>query len=111
MWQGWVNGILGVWLFITPFFYFTPSTYAWHNFIVGLVIGFCGFSMSRVRQWEGVLSILVGLWLVISTFIPVLRMYPGVYYNNMITGALAAIAGFSAVYENVSKKRPVQKPA
>lgn len=110
MWQGWVNGILGVWLFITPFFYFLPSTYAWHNFIVGIVIGLSGFSMSRVRQWEGVLSIVVGVWLIVSTFILALRVFPGVYYNNMITGFLAAIAGFSAVYE-ASHKRPVHKPA
>jgi hypothetical protein len=29
----------------------------------------------------------------------------------MIMGTLAAIAGFSAVYANASRKRPVHKPA
>lgn len=109
MWQGWVNGFLGVWLFITPFFYFSPQVYSWHNFLFGIIIGFIGISMMRFTQWEGILSVIVGIWLIISTFVLPFVMYPGIFYNNMITGVLAAIAGFSAIYDTSGGGRTVPR--
>jgi len=117
MWQGWVNGILGIWLIITAFFGASRAFYAWDNFIVGIIIAICGFSMLNVRSWQGTVSIIVGIWLIISAFIPQLHYGAGVYWNDIISGVVALIAGFAAApgrgaepYRPIGQ-RPMQRPA
>jgi hypothetical protein len=97
MLRGWINGILGIWLFITPFFGASTGFYAGNDFIVGLIVGLVGLSMVGVKGWQGWLSAIVGLWLIISAFIPGLHLGSGVYANNLICGILGMIAGFAAV--------------
>jgi hypothetical protein len=53
--------------------------------------------MVGVKGWQGWLSAIVGLWLIISAFIPGLHLGSGVYANNLICGILGMIAGFAAV--------------
>ncbi|HVW66669.1 MAG TPA: SPW repeat protein [Candidatus Peribacteraceae bacterium] len=43
MWQQWVNGILGLWVLITPFLGLTGQAYIWTLVITGIVIAVLGF--------------------------------------------------------------------
>ncbi len=96
MWNGWIIGILGVWAFIAPFIGLTPMGFAWSHWIVGVVAGVLGYAMLRSRAVEGWITGIAASWLFISGFIPGLRAGPGVWWNNLIVGAILAIFGFVA---------------
>ncbi len=76
MWTGWVIGILGIWMVISPFL---------------------GFASVGARPWQGWLAGIVGVWLFIAGFIPGLRFDGGVYWNDILCGIAFVIFGFAAV--------------
>jgi hypothetical protein len=96
VWNGWVVGIAGVWAFISPFVHLQPRGDAWSDWIVGVVAAVLGFAMMRERPAESWISGIVGVWMFIAGFIPALLMHPGVWWNNLIVGAILAIFGFAA---------------
>ncbi len=97
MWQGWVNGILGAWIFISAFFTFAPRGNMWNDIIVGVVTAIVGFLMVKERPWQGWLTGLLGIWLIIAGFIPGLQMHTGNLWNHIIVGVLMMIGGFGAL--------------
>lgn len=102
MLRGWIIGILGVWLFILPFFAEYPAFSAWWNtFLVGIVIVGIGLSMVNIKHWQGWISVWLGLWLILSSFLPILHHGTGFYINNIICGIIGMIAGFGTYYINL----------
>ncbi|MBS0656352.1 MAG: SPW repeat protein [Verrucomicrobia bacterium] len=49
MWQSWINGILGVWLFFSAWLLSSPSAMAANAVIVGIIVAVLGF-------WQAVSS-------------------------------------------------------
>jgi uncharacterized membrane protein YuzA (DUF378 family) len=96
MWNGWVVGIAGVWTFIAPFFALQPSGHAWSHWIVGVVAAVFGFTMMPERPTESWVCGIAGIWMFIAGFIPGLLVAPGIWWNNLIVGAILAIFGFAA---------------
>jgi len=43
MWQNWLNGILGLWILISPFFGLSESAMTTNLVIVGIVVAVLGF--------------------------------------------------------------------
>lgn len=43
MWEQWVNGILGVWLVISPFLGLSPNAMTTNLVIVGILVAIFGF--------------------------------------------------------------------
>lgn len=93
---GWVTGILGIWVGITPFFGASPAFYAWNNWIAGAIVAILGFSMIASRPAEGWISGLVGVWLFISGFIPSLLLGSGLWWNSIPVGVVLLVVGFAA---------------
>ncbi len=96
MWTGWVIGILGIWMIITPFLGFSPLGNAWDNWIVGVICAILGFASMGARRWQGLLAGIVGVWLFIAGFIPGLRYSPGVYWDDILVGIAFIVFGFAA---------------
>ena len=96
MWNGWIVGIAGVWAFVAPFVGLGSRGYAWTDWAVGAVAAVFGWTMMRERPTESWISGIVGIWMFIAGFIPGLLMAPGVWWNNLIVGAILAIFGFAA---------------
>jgi hypothetical protein len=96
VWNGWIVGIAGVWAFIAPFIGLKAMGYAWSDWIVGVVAVVLGFAMMRERPTESWISGVTGIWMFIAGFIPSLLAAPGVWWNNLIVGAILAIFGFAA---------------
>lgn len=96
MFSGWVIGAFGIWTFVIPFIGATPMGYAWNDWVVGIVSAVLGFAMTRNRPTEGWITGILGVWLFIAGFIPALLSAPGVWWNNLIVGALLMIFGFAA---------------
>lgn len=97
MWQGWINGLLGLWLVLAAFLKLTPAGNLWDNLIVGVVVAIVGFLMISKKSWQGWTSGLLGVWLIIAAFIPSLQTHTGNLWNDLIVGVVVAIAGFAAL--------------
>jgi len=97
MWQAWVNGILGLWVFIAAFLSFSTKGIFWNDLIVGVIVAIVGFLMVKEKPWQGWLTGLLGLWLIIASFIPGLLTQTGNMWNGIIVGVLLIIGGFGAL--------------
>jgi SPW repeat-containing protein len=69
-WQDWVNLVLGIWLFFSPWLLgFRPSMpqQSWNFFIVGIAfIVFAGFALNLRTIWEEWVNLALGVWMIIS---------------------------------------------
>ncbi len=97
MWQAWVNGILGLWIFIAAFLNFGQTGNFWNDLIVGIIVAVVGFLMVKEKPWQGWLTGLLGIWLIIAAFIPSLLVGSGNLWNDLIVGVLVMIGGFGAL--------------
>ena len=97
MWQAWVNGILGLWIFIAAFLYMGKTGNFWNDLLVGIVAAVVGFLMVKDKPWQGWLTGLLGIWLIIAAFIPSLIVGSGNLWNDLIVGVLMMIGGFGAL--------------
>jgi hypothetical protein len=104
MWNGWIIAILGVWSFIAPFAGLASPEYAWSHWIVGAVTLVLGFGMTRDRPAEGWITGIAGSWLFISGFIGALLTAPGIWWNNLIVGAVLVVFG---IVSAVAGDRPM----
>lgn len=99
MWQAWTIGILGLWLIAASFLKFGPVGILLDNLIVGIIVGIVGFLVVKIKvsSWQGWTAGILGIWLIVASFIPSLRTYTPNLWNDLITGVLVAIAGFAAL--------------
>ena len=105
MWQAWVNGLLGVWVFIAAFLSFSSTGNLWNDLLVGIVAAIVGFLMVKEKPWQGWLTGLLGLWLIVAAFIPSLVTHTGNMFNGVIVGVLLMIGGFGALGEGHSMQQ------
>lgn len=93
-WQDWVNLLLAVWLFISPWVlnYTGLGAAAWNAWIVAVVIGVIAVAaLSQYARWEEWTNLVLGLWLVISPWVLAVAAPPVVYWNFVIIGLLIAV--------------------
>jgi len=69
----------------------------WSNLLSGAVIAIAGFSFAKEKPENGWIAGILGIWILISGFIPGLQIAPGLLWNGIIAGAIVAIDGFSAM--------------
>ena len=109
MWQSFILLIIAIWLIIVPFFGAMWAFYGWNNFIAGIYIVIMGVVLSVSRLvWLSAWAMLLGIWMVISSFIPALRHGVGVYWNEITTGivlGIGALAGIIVSYLQMSAQR------
>jgi hypothetical protein len=94
MWQSWIIGFLGVWIFITPFFKFSPVGNFWNLFVCGIIITIAGFSMAEKNVMDGKWSAYLGIWLIFAAFLPWIQAYGGSLWNGIVVGLILAKFGF-----------------
>ena len=72
-WQDWLNLLIGIWLFISPWVIgFAGADYgaSWNAWILGVaVVVFSAIAVSMPQAWEEVINILLGIWMVISSWV------------------------------------------
>jgi hypothetical protein len=73
-WQDWVMLILGIWLFVSPFwmsgFESMGGRAAVNAYIFGvLTVAFAWAALATARRWEEWVELAIGIWLVISPFV------------------------------------------
>jgi len=96
MWQGWVNGILGLWLIVASFTVTGSKTYNLMNGLITgvvlLVLGIWG-AVSH-RCWQGYAIAAIGAWMIVAgIWFP--ANYMGNVANDIIAGMAVAVVSFS----------------
>lgn len=93
LWQDWVNVVLGVWLFIAPFFGIGAGDPAavWNSYIMGLAVALIALAaVSEPRKWEEWTNLIIGVWLIIAPFVLGFTEQQGATWNQIIVGILVA---------------------
>src|SRR3954462_15060849 len=96
-WQDCVMLVVGVWLFLSPFwmaaYASSSNAAAWNAYVMGaLVVAFSWAALVNRRMWEEWVNLAVGVWLIIAPF--VLAFYAGQVgagWNQIIAGLIVAI--------------------
>lgn len=94
-WQDWVNLVLGLWLFASPWVLgYADTTAAWNAYALGAaIVVFAAIAANAPHAWEEVVNALLGVWLVISPFVLGFSDARTVTYHTIIMGLL--VAGFA----------------
>jgi hypothetical protein len=97
-WQDWLNLLLAVWLFVSPWVLgFAASgggasVAAWNACIVAVVIAVLSIAaLARAEPWEEWVNILAGIWLFISPWVLKFSGNRHALWNALIVGALVII--------------------
>lgn len=107
-WQDWVNLILGIWLFLSPWFGIgVTETAAWNSWIFGAVIAvMAGWALANPQVWEEWVNLVVGIWVLIAPFVLGFTELEGAMWNHIIVGLIVAADAAWAMAQ-----RPEQRTA
>ena len=92
--KGWINGILGLWLFTSVFLGLSSAIYTINDISVGIIVLMVNFSFVHDKSWSVRIANIFALWLIFTAFIPDLVRGIGFYFNNIVVGMIFLIAGF-----------------
>ena len=107
-WPNWLNLVLAIWLFISPwvigFAHGTggaeavvpagPGVAAWNAWVIAIIVGVLSIAaITRLAVWEDWINLVLGVWLFFS---PWILSYAGIgqaMWNSLVVGFLIAIFG------------------
>jgi hypothetical protein len=88
-WQDWVVLVLGVWLFLSPYFFGYTGAPATNSYVIGLAVTlFAVLALIDSRMWEEWINLALGAWLIISPFVLGFSAQQVATYNHIIVGLL-----------------------
>ncbi|HEY5616515.1 MAG TPA: hypothetical protein VIK60_01145 [Vicinamibacterales bacterium] len=82
----WIVGIAGLLFALSGFIPFTPPVHVWTAIVFGTAIGTFGFLAAAERSWAGALVALMGIAIVVSSFLGLLQTGPGHMWWNLVIG-------------------------
>ena len=101
-WQDWANLVLGVWLILSPWllgFSGTPAA-MWNAVLVGVVVGLMALMHLRGGpMWEEWVSVVLGVWLLLSPWILGISGMGNAMWNAVIVGLLVGALALSVTRE------------
>ena len=90
-----IIGLFGVWLIVAAIWRFVPVEEIWSDLVAGIVTAILGFSFTGAYPGNGWVCGIAGLWVIASAFIAGLHAGRGILINNIITGLVLIVAGFT----------------
>lgn len=100
-WQDWVNLVLGVWLFVSPwtFGYTDNPVYAAMNaYATGAaIVVFAAVAVYMPKVWEEWVNMALGIWLIVSPMALNFTSHMASTMNAVILGILVAVFTASAM--------------
>ena len=92
-----INLILGFWLFLTPwvFGFVAETAPSWTAWLSGIAIAaFAIAAIAAFAEWEEWISLLLGVWVVVSVWVVGFAAHATVTWVNVLTGiAVIVVAG------------------
>ncbi len=110
-WQDRVNLVLGLWLFLSPFFGIgagsTPAV--WHSYIFGATVALVSLgALAKPQMWEEWTNLCIGLWLIAAPYALGFSTVQVATWNHLIVGiVVAAGALWAAVLPGTPRMRHV----
>ena len=92
-----ILGTLGVWLLVSAMLMQSGPANTTNLIIVGVISAISGLTLTVKKSIEGWTGALLGLWLIISAFIPSIQTIPYKYCNAFIIGAIFIVIGFAKI--------------
>lgn len=109
-WENWVNLILGVWLFFSPWILphsalsVGSSAADWNFWIIGAIVAVSSaLALQDIKPWEEWLNLVLGVWLFISPFVLGFARQANLLWNALIVGVIVVV--LSAVAIPIAQKR------
>jgi len=94
-WQDWINLLLGVWLFISPWaigYLSSSSAAVWNAWVVGAaIVVFAAIAVSMPQLWEEIINIVLGMWMVVSAWVIGFGSVRSAETNAVIVGVLVIV--------------------
>jgi hypothetical protein len=107
-WQDWVMLVLGIWLFLSPFILGYPdlgAAMSVNSYIFGAIVTALAIAaLARPRMWEEWVTLVLGLWLIISPFALGFRADTVATTNHIIVGLLIALDAISVLIDFPTQK-------
>lgn len=101
-WENFINAILGVWLFVSPWVLLSAaesvsSSVSWNYWVVGAIVaGTAIIALLNLRPWEEILNLILGVWLILSPWVMGYNTESALLWNSVISGlAVVAMSGFA----------------
>lgn len=108
-WQDWINGMLGLWVFGSPWFLeHTMVTEVpargtlgmWNLWVIGLaVVVIAGFALYAFNAWKELANLILGVWLVASPWALGFSTSDMLMRNAVSFGALIVFFAAWALYD------------
>ncbi|HZT52488.1 MAG TPA: SPW repeat protein [Stellaceae bacterium] len=121
-WQDWINLILGVWLFISPWVLGFAAGYApaapsggtsggaaapaaagvsgasWNAWIFGVIVAVIALSaFARLAPWQAWLTLAIGIWLFIAPWVLGFSALASPAWDHWIVGALVFLVSLGTL--------------
>ena len=93
-WQDQVILLLGLWLFVSPWAlgYLSGSPIALNVSITGAVIALmAAFDLVKTYAWAVVVSLLAGVWIAVSPWVPAIADRDALMVSNVISGIAVVV--------------------
>ncbi|OWK23753.1 SPW repeat protein [Rhizobium sp. 007] len=100
--QDWVNLVLAVCLFISPWVvgFAAEAAPTWNAWIVGIILGALAITaLSAFAEWEEWANLVVGLWLIASPWALGFAASAAAMWTAVIMGVLVAAISLWAVWD------------
>jgi hypothetical protein len=102
-WQDWVNLILGIWLFLSPWilgFHNSMTGDSWNFWIIGVAFFVFGIAALNTRTlWEEWVNLVLGIWLIISPWVLRYSNVATARDDAVVVGIIVAVLSIWALAE------------
>lgn len=93
--DGLIIGCMGLLLVLAAILGVGLQGNVWNDFIFGGIVAVLGFRMASLAPVHGIVSGILGLWLIASAFVAGLQVGAGAWWDDIIVGAVLGLVGFS----------------
>ena len=112
-WEDWANLLLGAWLFVSPWVlrFIDGQTQVVGDFLVigPLLVILALGALYMHRIWEERVSLLLGLWMVMSPWILSFDYAQGPTFNSILVGTIVGALSISALEKDKAVRESRRK--
>lgn len=101
-----IIGALGIWLLISAIILRSMDTEIINILIVGVIATISGLTLTAKKTFPGWIGAVLGLWLIVSAFIPSTETIPCKYCNTFLIGAIFIVIGIIKFKKEVNLTKP-----
>lgn len=99
--QDWINLVLAVCLFISPWVlgFVGTTAAAWNAWLVAIILGALAIAaLSVFAEWEEWINLVAGLWLIVSPWLLGFAANMNAMWTHVVIGILAAAVSAWAIW-------------